>query len=337
MKNLLLSLLLCIFSMPTWAGTDGKHKLEPIHVEGNRFVTRSGQTFVFKGLCLSDPVKLVGDGQWNERLFAEAASWGANVVRFPVHPENINRYGWDATFKLMDQGIKWAKKHNMYVVMDWHSIGNLKDEKFFKPMYVTTKEETLRFWRTVARRYKNEPAVALYELFNEPTITAEVDLGTATWKEWKAMLEEIIDAIRAINPRAVCMCAGFDWAYDLTPIATDPIERENIAYVSHPYPMKREQPWEAKWEADYGYVADKYPVFCTEMGYCLEGERGAHIPVISTDVYGEAITKYFERKGISFTVWCFDPHWGPMLISDWDYTPTTQGRFFKKYLQSLKK
>ena len=54
---------------------------------------------------------------------------------------------------------------------------------------------------------------------------------------------------------------------------------------------------------------------------------------MSTDVYGEHITKYFERKGISFTVWCFDPNWAPMLFSDWDFTPTTQGRFFKAYLK----
>ena len=43
------------------------------------------------------------------------------------------------------------------------------------------------------------------------------------------------------------------------------------------------------------------------------------------------------KKGISFTVWCFDPNWAPMLFSDWDFTPTTQGRFFKDYLQGQAK
>jgi len=36
-------------------------------------------------------------------------------------------------------------------------------------------------------------------------------------------------------------------------------------------------------------------------------------------------------------VWCFDTRWAPTLISDWDYTPTTQGRFFKAYLQKQAK
>ena len=301
-----------------------------VKVEGNKFIDPEGNELVFRGLCLADPVKLVREGQWNERLFAEAADWGANIVRFAVHPTNLNSMGWDKTFAAMDKGIEWAKRHNLYVIMDWHSIGNLKEERYTSPMYNTTLEETFKFWCTVAERYKDEPAVALYELFNEPTVTGT---GDCTWTEWKEIQELIIDAIREINPKAVCLCAGFNWAYDLTSVASEPIDRPNIAYVSHPYPMKRSEPWEERWEKDFGYVADTYPVICTEIGYCLADEPGAHIPVMSTDVYGEHITKYFEEKGISFTVWCFDTAWAPMLISDWDFTPTTQGRFFKAYLQ----
>jgi hypothetical protein len=244
--------------------------------------------------------------------------------------------GWDETFAAMDQGIEWAKKHGMYVIMDWHSIGNLKDAKYTNPMYNTDLEETFKFWRTVATRYQDEPTVALYEVFNEPTVTGE-DTGECTWEEWKSIQEQIIDTIRVYNPNAVCLCAGFNWAYDLTPVASAPIARPNVAYVSHPYPMKRSEPWEEQWEADFGYVADTYPVICTEIGFCLENELGAHIPVISTDVYGYHITEYFEKKGISFTVWCFDTSWSPTLIEDWDFTPTTSGRFFKEYLQSKSK
>lgn len=303
-----------------------------VKVEGNHFVGPDGNELVFRGLCFSDPVKLVYEGQWNEAYFAEAAAWGANVVRFAVHPENINRFGWDETFAAMDEGIRWARQYGLYVIMDWHSIGNLVNGKFTSPMYNTTIEETFRFWRTVAERYKDEPLLALYELFNEPTISD--DCAGCTWTEWRDLQEQLIDAIRAINPHAVCLCAGFNWAYDLTPIATEPIRRDNIAYVAHPYPMKREQPWEEQWEADYGYVADTYPVICTEIGFCLADEPGAHVPVMATAEYGEHITRYFEQKGISFTVWCFDRDWAPTLIKDWDFTPTTQGSFFKSYLQS---
>lgn len=331
MKRIILMILITVLAVASCAEQTSREGW--VKVEGNRFVDPQGNEIIFRGLCFSDPVKLVGDGQWNERYFEEAASWGANVVRFAVHPSNINRMGWDETFEAMDKGIEWAAKHGMYVIMDWHSIGNLKEARFTNPMYDTDLEETFRFWRTVADRYKDEPTVALYELFNEPTVSGE-NTGECSWEEWKEIQEQIIDTIRVHNPDAVCLCAGFNWAYDLTPVAASPVNRPNVAYVSHPYPMKRSQPWEEQWEADFGYVADTYPVICTEIGFCLENELGAHIPVISDETYGQHITGYFEKKGISFTVWCFDTSWSPTLIEDWDFTPTTQGRFFRNYLQT---
>lgn len=128
-----------------------------VKVEGNKFIDPDGKEIIFRGLCYSDPVKLVREGQWNERYFAAATEWGANIVRFAVHPSNLNSLGWDETFEAMDKGIEWAKQYGMYVIMDWHSIGNLKDEKFTSPMYNTTKEETFKFWRTVAERTRTSP------------------------------------------------------------------------------------------------------------------------------------------------------------------------------------
>ena len=45
--------------------------------------------------------------------------------------------------------------------------------------------------------------------------------------------------------------------------------------------------------------------------------------------YGPEIIKYLEGKGISWTVWCFDPTWGPTLIKNWDYELTASGEFAK--------
>ena len=80
-------------------------------------------------------------------------------------------------------------------------------------------------------------------------------------------------------------------------------------------------------------MAEKYPLILTEIGFCGPEDRGAHIPVISDESYGDAITGYCADKGISYVVWVFDPQWSPMLFSDWDYTPTRQGKYFKKALQ----
>jgi hypothetical protein len=61
-------------------------------------------------------------------------------------------------------------------------------------------------------------------------------------------------------------------------------------------------------------------------------QKGAHVPVIDDGSYGAIISQYLEKRGISFTVWCFDPDWPPQMISDWNFTPTEQGKFFKEYM-----
>jgi len=295
-----------------------------VRVDGNKFLDPQGDPIIFAGLCASDLDRLIRANQWNERYFGEIAKWGANIIRLPVHPELLRQRGWDEYFKLLDRGIELARQHNLYVIMDWHSIGNLKDELFQPdpPLYKTTLDETFKFWATVAQRYKDEPIVAMYELFNEPVANRE-RFGECTWEEWREINEQIIDTIRFYNPNALCLVTGFDWAYDLRPVLNDPVRRANVAYTSHPYPPKAQKPWEGNWERVWGHVADKYPIVCTELGFRPEQDL----------LYGPEITAYFEKREISFTVWCFDISWMPTLISDWLYTPTVSGRFFRDYLQ----
>lgn len=306
-----------------------QNQLPAVLVSGNKFILATGETIIFQGLNSSDPDKLDRDGQWNENYFVQVKSWGANIVRFPVHPRAWRARGEEEYLALLDKGIKLASEQGLYVIIDWHSIGNLRSELFQNPGYNTTKRETFEFWRTMAKKYGDNPTVAFFELFNEPT-TFNGQLGICSWEEWKSIVEEMIIIIRAHGAKNIPLVAGFNWAYDLIPVGDQPIDAEGIAYVSHPYPQKREKPWEPKWEQDWGFVADKYPVILTEIGFCEADERGAHIPVISDDSYVEAITAYARSKGISYVVWVFDPDWSPMLIEDWSFKPTKAGKVWKE-------
>lgn len=312
---------------------NSESELLRISVKGNSFVNSKGEKLVFRGLNTSDPDKLEKEGHWNIEYFKEMKNWGATLTRFPVHPKAWRERGEEAYIKLINDGVQWATEVGMYVIIDWHSIGNLKEEKFFMPMYETSMYETFSFWKIMANTYKDNTTVAFFELFNEPTLN-KGDLGVCTWEEWKIINEDLILAIRENGCTTIPLVTGFNWGYDLTPIKTNPINAEGIGYVSHPYPQKREKPWELKWTDDWGFVAEKYPIILTEMGFCGPNDQGAHIPVISDESYGDAITTYADEFGISYTVWVFDPNWSPMLFTDWDYTPSRQGVYFKKVLQA---
>jgi endoglucanase len=309
-----------------------------VQVRGNRFVDDQSATLIFRGVSISDPDALARQSRWRKSLFEEIRRWGANAVRIPVHPAAWRSRGEGAYLSLLDDAVYWANDLGLYLILDWHSIGYLPNELFQDPVYNTTVTETLRFWRTTAARYRNVPTLALYEIFNEPT-TLGGALGQPDWEEWKSLNEKIIDLIRANDPSAIPVVSGFDWAYDLSSVRTRPISRDGIAYAVHPYPQKAsaqpptEENFHQVWQRDWGFVAERYPLIATELGWVRPDGRGAHVPVINDGSYGPHILSFMESRGISWIAWCFDPDWMPALIEGWDFTPTEQGAFFKEAMQ----
>jgi aryl-phospho-beta-D-glucosidase BglC (GH1 family) len=307
-------------------------KMPLISVQGNHFVDPEGKTVIFRGLAISDPDKLQMQGHWTKDHFEKVKEMGATVVRIPVHPVAWRERTPAEYFKLLDQAVEWCTDLGMYIDLDWHSIGNLTTGLFQDPMYETSQQETYNFWRDMARHYAGHNTIAFFELFNEPT-TYRDQLGPLDWSVWKRMVEEQITIIRAYNPQVIPLVAGFDWAYDLTPLRLAPINAPNIGYTVHPYDNKRPQPWPPKWEEDFGFAAATYPIVATEFGGFQT--PGAKAPPNATGraldsyAYGPEIFGYLEKKGISWIVWCFDPEWGPSLIRDWNYTLTPSGQYAK--------
>lgn len=305
-----------------------------VSVDGNRFVNETGETVVFRGLAFSDPASLLDRGVWGRGYFEAAKSWNANIVRIPIHPGHWRALGEKQYLSMLDDAVRWAAELDMYVIIDWHTIGNPLTGVYHGPDYITSRDETFRFWHTIASRYRNNPTVAIYELWNEAT-NYNGTFGRMPWGDYKAFLEELIWMIKKIDPTAIPAVCGFNWGYDLRNVLREPIEAEGIAYVVHPYPQKSRENWEYNWQQVWGFVAEKYPLLATEFGFMREDERGAHVPVIGDTVYGEAIIAFFEERGISWTPWVFDPLWTPNLIMDWDYTPSPQGAFFRDKLKQL--
>ncbi len=204
---------------------------------------------------------------------------------------------------------------------------------YHRDVYITSRDETFRFWNTIAQRYRGNATVAFYELVNEPTHRGG-QFGRMEWREYKALIEDIIYMIYQNDDTAIPLVASFNWGYDLRNVEKEPIQMPGVAYVTHPYPQKSAN-WEKDWQEIWGFVADKYPMVVTEFGFMDANDRGAHVPCIADEEYGEAIIAFMEKRGISWTPWVFDYQWTPTLISDDKFTPSRQGRFFKQKLKEL--
>ncbi|NQU80788.1 MAG: cellulase family glycosylhydrolase [Bacteroidetes bacterium] len=116
-----------------------KAKLLPlIKVEGNKFLNPAGDTILFRGLSISDPDKIERQGHWNKGHFEKVKEMGTMVVRIPVHPVAWRERTPVKYLELLDQAVEWCTDLGMYIMIDWHSIGNLEMELFQNPMYNKT-------------------------------------------------------------------------------------------------------------------------------------------------------------------------------------------------------
>ena len=82
-------------------------------------------------------------------------------------------------------------------------------------------------WKTIAQRYKDEPAVAGYDLLHEP-----LPGRTGAAARYKAQLEplyqRITRAIREVDQKHMIILEGADWSNDWSVFST-PFDK-NVVY-----------------------------------------------------------------------------------------------------------
>ena len=255
-----------------------------LHVKGTKLVDKKGHEVQLRGVSthgLSWYPQYV-----NDKCFAQLHDkWGANVVRLAMYTEEYNGYcSGDAKNrsdlkKLIKKGVKLAKKHKMYVIVDWHilSDGNPNSHK----------KEAKAFFREMSREFKGYNNV-IYEICNEP------NNGTS-WKEIKSYAKSVISTIRENDKKAVIVVGTPIWSQDVDQAAADPIKGDNIMYALHFYAATHKTDLRNKMTAA---INKGLPVFVTEYGICDASGNGA-IDKREADRWIQTMDEY----GVSYIAW----------------------------------
>lgn len=255
-----------------------------LHVKGTKLVDKKGHEVQLRGVSthgLSWYPQYV-----NDKCFAQLHDkWGANVVRLAMYTEEYNGYcSGDAKNrsdlkKLIKKGVRLAKKHKMYVIVDWHilSDGNPNSHK----------KEAKAFFREMSREFKGYNNV-IYEICNEP------NNGTS-WKEIKSYAKSVISTIRENDKKAVIVIGTPTWSQDVDQAAADPIKGDNIMYVLHFYAATHKADLRNKMTAA---INKGLPVFVTEYGICDASGNGA-IDKKEADRWVQTMDEY----GVSYIAW----------------------------------
>jgi len=164
------------------------------------------------------------------------ADLGFNCIRVPFHYRLIEKspYVYDSQgVKYLDDVIGWAKSNKVWVILDlhaapgcqnhdWHSDSDGKCRLWDSPAF---QKRTASIWAFLAKRYRDEPAVAGYDLLNEAVCPDMSVLND--------FYQRIINAIRKVDPNHILFVEGSRWATDLSCLKT--FDDDNLALSAHFY------------------------------------------------------------------------------------------------------
>ncbi len=296
-------------------GLDGKElKLKGINV-GN-WLEPEGYMFKFGKAESSRKIfevfnEIIGPGEakkfWNnfrENYITEndikyINDSGFNSIRVPFDYKlftgvdfysNCERPG----FKMLDNIINWCAKYKIYVILDMHCApggqtgANIDDSWGYPYLYENVDDQnlTIKLWKEIADRYKNEKYVLGYDLLNEP-VAPYFDT-----EKLNALLEplyiRITKAIRTVDKNHIVILGGAQWD-------------SNFDVFGKPFDSKLVYTFHVYWSDTTQSVIQKFIDFRDKLNVPIWlGESGENkMPWISS------FRKLLEKNDIGWCFWTF--------------------------------
>ena len=254
-----------------------------LKVKGTHLTDRKGRSVQLRGVSTHG---LAWYPEYvNPKLFKELKKkWHANVVRLALYTDEYGGYcsGGDRKelIKLIKKGVSYAKKADMYVIVDWHVLNDQNPNKY--------KKQAKKFFKEISKALSSYDNV-LYEICNEPN-------GNTSWKEIKKYAKAVIPVIRKNDKDAVIIVGTTNWSQGVDEAAADPIEGySNIMYALHFYAATHKEDLRNRMVSA---VKAGLPVFVSEFGICDASGNGA-IDKTSANKW----VKEMNRYGISYVCW----------------------------------
>jgi endoglucanase len=186
-----------------------------------------------------NPIQLRGMSthglQWfpeilNDNAFnALSNDLGANVIRLAMY---VGENGYDTDPATMKQrvidGINFAIKNDMYVIVDWH-VHMPGDPN------ASVYSGAMNFFKEISAMYPNAPHL-IYEVANEPSSNAPgVTNDAEGWAAVKSYAEPIIKMLRDNGNQNLVIVGSPNWSQRPDLAADNPIDDSNTIYTVHFY------------------------------------------------------------------------------------------------------
>jgi hypothetical protein len=340
------------FSHAGAAAVDGM-----LRTKGNKIVDSNGQEVRLFGLnCPSLEWTPAGDNM-PDAVITAFDQWESNLVRLPMNQDfwfghhSSQTDGGAAYRELISDIVKIAEERKKYIWLDLHWSNAGTEWGMYTGQHKMPDLNSLVFWESVAKEYKNHPYV-LFGLYNEPysiswdvwknggqvvesvEVTENYKTVKKTLKYEAVGMQTLIDAIRAQGANNLIIAGGLDWGFDLSNAANekyrlvDTPEGSGIVLDTHPYPWKSKN-----WSFYIDKAGEHYPIIVGEFGVGPSKKDPGKPDESNFKDYHETLFNWIEKNNYSYTAWSFHPSAGPCIIRSWSYEPTPfHGVFVRDFL-----
>lgn len=185
---------------------------------------------------------------WTDADFARCADMGMNVIRLPFTYMNVDfpavtdldAAGQEYDFSALEAFVEKAAEYGLYTILDLHGaygsqngqdhsgqiIDDVGDVTFYSDERLMSL--TVRLWEQIALHFKDNPAVAGYDILNEPGEKA----GQTSERHWE-FFDRAYDAIRAAGDEHIVIFESCWGGRNLPP--PEDYGWENCMYSFHHY------------------------------------------------------------------------------------------------------
>lgn len=257
---------------------------------------------------------------WTEKDFATVAGMGMNTIRLPFTYMNVdfaavrdNDYadaGKSYDFSALDNFVKTAAEYGLYTILDLHgAYGSQNGQDHSGQIFGSAGEVgfysdermmglTVNLWSAIAEHYKDNTAVAAYDILNEPGEKA----GTTSERHF-AFYDKVYDAIRATGDNHIVTFESC-WDGDNLPQPSE-YGWENCMYSFHHY------------SGDKLSVRDHGKSWNDKMTGVCEQNFGVPLQMGEFTNYGSAEKWEYILDRLNNAKW----HWTSWTYKVWGTTP----------------
>ena len=248
---------------------------------------------------------------------------GANTIRLPFHYKLFTdedfmglTAGQDG-FARVDSVVEWCREADLYLILDMHDApggqtgDNIDDSYGYPWLFESEASQQLYcdIWRKIADRYKNEPVILGYELFNEPIAPYFPNM-----EELNGKLEDIykkgVAAIREVDNNHIILLGGAQWNGNFKPFKDSKFD-DKIMYTCHRYggdPTKD----------DIQTIIDfrdsvNLPMYMGEIGHNTDEWQAAFCQTMRENNIGYTFWPYKKMDGSSFVGITPPENWANIL------------------------